>query len=64
MVTAEFNDLSAVKRHQALYGLLQDELDNGVHALALHLYTPAEWAARNEQAPGSPDCRGGSRSET
>lgn len=60
-VSERFEGLSAVKRHQVLYGLLADELRDGVHALALHLYTPAEWQARQTVAPVSPDCRGGSK---
>ena len=31
-----------------------------IHALALHTYTPAEWAEQGT-APESPRCRGGSR---
>jgi BolA family transcriptional regulator, general stress-responsive regulator len=60
VVSERFEGLSAVKRHQQLYALLADELRDGVHALALHLYTPAEWQSR-QKAPDSPDCRGGSR---
>jgi BolA protein len=60
-VAKEFEALSLVKRHQRVYALLKEELTGGVHALSLHLYTPAEWEARNAQAPSSPDCRGGSR---
>jgi len=55
-----FAGLSAVKRHQTLYGLLAQELREGVHALALHLYTPAEWTLNQQGAPVSPNCRGGS----
>lgn len=61
VVAEAFNGLSAVKRHQRLYAVLADELRDGVHALALHLYTPQEWAARQASAPDSPDCRGGSK---
>lgn len=57
-----FATLSRVKRHQRVYGILQQELASGVHALALHLYTPAEWQQREQPAPASPDCRGGSKS--
>lgn len=61
-VVAEcFEGLSAVKRHQTMYALLADELRDGVHALALHLYSPAEWQARENPAPTSPNCRGGSK---
>ena len=33
-----------------------------VHALALHTYTAAEWQAREQAAPASPECHGGSKS--
>jgi stress-induced morphogen len=61
VVSETFNGLSAVKRHQRLYAVLAEELREGVHALALHLYTPEEWASRQSSAPDSPDCRGGSK---
>jgi BolA protein len=61
VVSERFTGLGAVKRHQLMYALLADELRDGVHALALHLYSPAEWQARQVAAPASPDCRGGSK---
>ena len=61
IVASEFEGLSLVKRHQKIYALLAKQLSGGVHALALHLYTPQEWSARNQQAPQSPDCKGGSK---
>ncbi len=63
-VSALFDGMSLVKRHQYLYKLLADELAGGIHALALHLYSPAEWAERSQQSPDSPDCRGGSKSDS
>lgn len=60
-VSASFADLSLVRRHQAVYQLLQIELDGDVHALALHLYTEQEWEQRQASSPISPDCRGGSK---
>lgn len=59
-VSSAFAGQSAVKRHQAVYALLRGPLASGVHALALHTYTPEEWA-RQGAAPESPACRGGSR---
>lgn len=61
-VSAAFAGLSAVKRHQAIYALLREPLSSGVHALALHTYTPDEWAMQGA-APESPACRGGSKHE-
>ncbi|WP_373691311.1 BolA family protein [Endozoicomonas sp. YOMI1] len=61
IVSEAFQGKMPVKRHQIIYGLLADELREQIHALALHTYTPAEWQARNQTAPASPDCRGGSK---
>ena len=61
VVSERFTGLGAVKRHQMMYALLADELRDGVHALALHLYSPVEWQARQVAAPASPDCLGGSK---
>jgi BolA protein len=57
----QFAGKRSVQRHQLVYGLLQDDLANGVHALALHTYTPEEWA-NIASAPDSPNCMGGSKS--
>ncbi|AKO45874.1 BolA/IbaG family iron-sulfur metabolism protein [[Haemophilus] ducreyi] len=48
----------AVARHQAVYNCLADELANGVHALALHTYTSAEWIERQGIVAASPNCVG------
>ncbi|HRN61746.1 MAG TPA: BolA family protein [Luteimonas sp.] len=49
----------AVQRHQLVYRTL-GPLMQEIHALALHVYTPEEWAASGV-APNSPTCRGGSK---
>ena len=49
----------AVQRHQLVYRAL-GPLMQEIHALALHTYTPDEWAATGA-APDSPACRGGSK---
>ena len=61
LVSERLDGLMPVKRHQQVYALLADELAGPVHALALHLYTPAEWEASGQSRPESPDCRGGSK---
>lgn len=60
IVSDTFQGLSPVRRHQAVYAAL-GELMGQFHALALHTYTPQEWAERNAPAPDSPRCEGGSR---
>ncbi|MNO72727.1 transcriptional regulator BolA [compost metagenome] len=59
VVSPEFTGLNAVKRHQKVYASL-GELMGQFHALALHTYTPEEWAVQG-MAPDSPTCRGGSK---
>ncbi|MGI9251835.1 MAG: BolA family protein [Pseudohongiellaceae bacterium] len=61
LVSEEFADQTRVVRHQRVYQLLADELAGGIHALSLHLYSPAEWQQRDGATPASPDCRGGSK---
>ncbi len=58
LVTEAFNGKRGVARHQAIYQCLNAELEGGVHALALHTYTPEEWQAIGEQRPDSPRCAG------
>lgn len=60
LVSGDFAGLRQVPRHQAIYKVLADELKQGVHALALHTYTPEEWAAV-QVAPASPNCMGGGK---
>ena len=63
IVADGFEGQRKVARHQAIYGLLREELSGPVHALALHTYTPAEWIERFGEAPQSPACLGGSKAE-
>lgn len=59
LVSQAFAGVRPVARHQRVYAVTQPEMAAGLHALALHTYTPEEWAATG-QAPDSPACRGGS----
>ena len=63
VVSGQFEGKRKVARHQQVYAALQDQLAGPVHALALHTYTPAEWQERQQAAPASPDCLGGSKAE-
>ena len=61
VVSREFEGKRKVARHQMVYQQLDVYLAGGVHALAMHTYTPEEWQLRQQQAPDSPDCMGGSQ---
>jgi BolA protein len=57
IVSERFEGLTAVRRHQLVYGALADELKRGIHALTITSRTPSEWAERPE-ANASPQCLG------
>jgi BolA family transcriptional regulator, general stress-responsive regulator len=59
-VSPVFEQQSRINRHRMINTLLQTEFDEGMHALALHTYTQAEWRKRFGEAPMSPPCAGGS----
>ena len=54
-----FMTMSPIQRHRWLYLQLDPWLKAGVHALALHLFTPEEQTKMQNTA--SPMCRGGER---
>ncbi len=58
LVSPRFAGLRQVQRHQQVYATL-GELMGRFHALALHTYSPEEWAEQGS-APDSPRCLGGS----
>jgi BolA protein len=62
VVSDQFEGKRKVARHQQVYGLLATQMQGPVHALALHTYTPGEWQSRQQAAPQSPECQGGSKS--
>ena len=46
VVSAQFSGCTLVKQHQLVYGTLGDRMGGEIHALALHTYTPEEWASQ------------------
>ena len=60
LVAESFTGKRQVQRHQAVYACLAEELSSGVHALALHTFSPDEWKASGA-VPASPNCMGGSK---
>jgi len=53
VVSKSFSSLSPIQRHREVYRLLDDLLAKKVHALSLHLFSPAEW---QNTVPDSPPC--------
>ena len=51
IVSAEFEGLSRVRRHQRVYATLGDRMREQIHALSMKTLTPAEFAAD----PSAPD---------
>lgn len=60
LVSNDFEAKRQVQRHQLIYACLAEELKGGVHALALHTFSPGEWEANNHIS-ASPQCLGGSK---
>lgn len=61
VVSDQFEGRPLVQRHRAVNSALAQELQGGVHALALHTMTPEEWFAKGGTAPESPPCLGGGK---
>ena len=61
LVSDNFEGKNLLSRHRLVNKVLEDELKNKIHALALHTYTSSEWQQKNEDAPKSPPCLGGSK---
>ena len=61
LVSKMFEGESLIKRHRQVNQVLAEELNGGIHALALHTMTPQEWFNRGGTSPASPECLGGSK---
>lgn len=55
LVCEMFENTSVLQRHKMVYQLTKPEMANGLHALSLHLYTPAEWQSL-QSVPSTPQC--------
>ena len=60
-VSDDFEGKRLIQRHQTIFGLLSDLMQNPIHALSMHLYTQKEWAEKSGAVPSSPKCMGGSK---
>ncbi len=56
LVSEDFENQNRVARHRRINALLAGEFASGMHALAVHTYTPTEWQRRHGEAPMSPPC--------
>ena len=54
IVSAEFEGLLRVRRHQRVYQALGDRMREQIHALSMKTLTPAEWAAQPAAAGTHP----------
>ena len=62
IATTAFDGKMLVARHRMINDILADELQNRIHALALHTYTASEWDEVSGKVPDSPPCLGGGKS--
>lgn len=60
-VSDDFASKRLIQRHQQIYALLAELMQNPIHALSMHLYTSEEWQQKGGIAPASPKCMGGSK---
>ena len=63
VVSEAFIGLSRVRRHQLVYQAAAIALEQGVHALAMQCFTPAEWSDSPSRL-SSPPCLGGMKKES
>ena len=61
VVSEGFEGAKLLARHRQVNNLLAAEFDRGLHALALHTWTPEEWFKKGGRVPESPPCLGGSK---
>ena len=62
VVSGAFAGKPRVAQHRMVFRAVDEELRDGVHALAVHTYTEEAWA-RTAAAPESPQCLGGKARE-
>jgi len=62
IVSDGFEGKRMVQRHQAVYRVLDEELQAGLHALTLQTLTPGEWSGQGPLV--SPKCLGGSKEDS
>ncbi len=56
LVSSHFNSLTRIERHRMVNTVLSPEMETGLHALSLALYTPEEWA-KHPNTHSTPPCQ-------
>lgn len=64
VVSENFRDKSRIQRHQAVNGILAEELNGAIHALSMTVHTDEEWTQREGRTLESPLCHGGGKSKS
>ncbi len=49
LVSDEFQGLTPIRRHQKVYQILGDRMQQEIHALSMKTFTPAEWVAYTQK---------------
>jgi acid stress-induced BolA-like protein IbaG/YrbA len=49
VIASEFSGKRTLERHRLVYAALGERMGREVHALALQVFTPEEWAARSQK---------------
>jgi len=60
-VSERFAEHKLVGRHRMVNREMREEFESGLHALALHTWTPDEWFEKGGATPDSPQCMGGGK---
>lgn len=63
VVSEDFAGKRMVQRHQLIFGLMSDRMNNPIHALSMHLFTLEEWNDKGRKVMPSPKCLGGSKAD-
>ena len=61
VVSEQFKGNMLIARHRQINGILAEELNGKIHALALHTLTPEEYFAKAGKVAESPLCMGGGK---
>jgi hypothetical protein len=62
IVSENFEGKALLQRHRMVNEVLQEELQQGVHALSIQSKTPSQWK-KNQTIQASPSCLGGMKKD-